>query len=121
MALAPFNNTGINKYFASASESDIQSFIKELKSNFDSAVASRFQLDSNYQTAIKNTRKEMKEFITSAVEHFVQLKGSLGSGTLTVSGISGDGNPITPDAVTITCTLTINGGWNLECKVSFKD
>ncbi len=64
-----------------------------MKSDFDTAVSNRFQLDNNYKSALKDTSKEMKEFMTDSVAHFVSLKQSYGSGKMTVSGISGDGNP----------------------------
>jgi len=43
------------------------------------------------------------------------MKKSLGSGTLTVSGITGGGNPVPPDALKIECT--INGG--IKCTISW--
>jgi hypothetical protein len=119
MALPNFNDSSINNYFSTSSESALDSFVSDLKSDFDSAITSRFQMDSKYQDALKNTRNEFKEFVTGAIEHFVKTKKSFGLGTLTVSGIGQKGEPQPPNGLTIRCELTINGGINFDCEISW--
>lgn len=118
MTQANFNDVGIDKYLSAASESVLDSFVNDLKSNFDSAVTSRFQMDSKYQTALKNTRREMKEFITDAIEHFAKLKEKYGSGTFSAKGFGTAGDPHPPDALTIGCKLIINGGIHFSCTIT---
>lgn len=114
MANQTFNDAGINDFFEGATDSALDSFVNEMKSDFDTAIANRFQLDSKYQSALKDTSKEMKEFLTDSVAHYVSLKQIYGSGKMTITGISGDGNPIPPTGLKVDCTL-----WPFHCHITF--
>jgi hypothetical protein len=119
MSLPNFDDSGINGYFAGASRSEIESFIDDLKSDFDNAVTSRFDLNEDYAKAVENTPNEVKEFITDAVAHYAKLKESYNNGTFTVEGFGeSSGNPEPLLRPRIRCWLEINGGVTFGCEIS---
>ena len=119
MPLPDFNDAGINSYFSSASQSALEDFVSDLKSDFDTAITSRFNLDEDYQNALADTPEEIKGYITDAVEHFVNSKQKYGSGTFTASGFgNGGGVPQPLDRIRIRCYIQVNGGITFGCELT---
>lgn len=111
-----FDDNGINGYFAGASRSDVETFVDDLKSDFDAAIVSRFEVSSNYEQAIKDTPDNFKDLIIAGVEHYLIMEDSMSGGSLTVSGITGISQAVVPDKITIKCWID-NNGWGCEITI----
>ncbi len=91
-----------------------------MKSNFDSAITSRFNVSSSQSNTHSATPDFFKDEILSAFNSLLNIRQNGATGNFTISGLnqSGSGEGLQDADITITVSHSPDCTWSISIKIS---
>ncbi|MDP2946620.1 MAG: hypothetical protein Q8N88_00760 [Nanoarchaeota archaeon] len=120
MSKNQFNDENVNDYMKSITVDELKKLVDELKSDFDSAISSRFEVSSSESVTLKDTPSFFKTVFTSAFQNLLTIRESKATANFEISGLiyEGSGEGLTKRSIQIEIGHKPDCTWYIKVTIS---